>query len=69
MILYVLSADMTCFLLLIFHEHRKRCTPLVKNWQCGFKVHSDEMARMRAVIVEWGAEAVKFFEKWRTCKF
>lgn len=36
-----------------------------KNWQCRFQVHLDDMSRMRKVIVEWGADAVQFFEGWR----
>lgn len=35
------------------------------NYNCRFTVTPGEMGRMREVIVEWGKEAVAYFEQWK----
>jgi hypothetical protein len=38
---------------------------MCRNRQCNFDVSDDEMNRMRGIVIEWGAEAVRFFDDWR----
>jgi hypothetical protein len=33
---------------------------------CSFSVSLEEMSSMECIIADWGKEAVKFFEKWRS---